>query len=63
MKIGGIYREHQLLFQEKPNPTLTEAAQLTRWTKILEGWKRAAADPHCTVLGDMNLGFFNLEQP
>ena len=63
MKLGGIYREHQLLFQDKPNPTLTDAAQLARWSLILEGWKKAATDPHCTVLGDMNLDYLTWQNP
>ena len=45
MKIGGIYREHRLLFQPDPNPTKTDASQLTRWNTILDGWKAAAQDP------------------
>ena len=63
MKIGSIYREHQLLFKNKPNPTLTEAAQLERWSKILDGWKRAAQSPHCTVLGDLNLDYLTWNNP
>ena len=63
MKIGGIYREHRLLFQADPNPTKTDGAQLTRWNTILARWKTAARDPLCTVIGDLNLDFLNWQDP
>ena len=59
MTIGGVYREHQHLFCPKPNPSLTDAAQLERWMLILNSWKIAALDPLCTVIGDINLNFLN----
>ena len=40
MKVGGIYREHQMLLKSKPNPTKTDAAQLARWNLFLSGWKK-----------------------
>ena len=63
MKIGGIYREHRLLFEPEPNLTKTDRAQLNRWNTILEGWKTAAQDPLCTVIGDLNLDFLTWQDP
>ena len=37
MKVGGIYRQHQMLLKQKPNPTKTDCAQLDRWNKFLMG--------------------------
>ena len=63
MTIGGVYREHQHLFCPKPNPSLTDTAQLERWMIILRSWKLAAADPLCTVIGDTNLNFLKWTSP
>ena len=63
MMIGGIYREHRLLFKPKPNLTKTDRAQLDRWNGILEGWKLAARNPMCTVIGDINLDFLTWQTP
>ena len=63
MKIGGIYREHQLLFQPKPNPTKVDAAQLDRWNLILNSWILASNNSMCTVIGDMNLDFLTWNNP
>ena len=63
MRIGGIYREHRLLFKPEPNPTKSDRAQLIRWNLILDGWKKAAQDPLCTVMGDLNLDFLTWQDP
>ena len=47
LKIGGVYREHRLLFKPKPNMTKTDAAQFDRWNTFLRGWKAAAKKKKC----------------
>ena len=62
--IGGVYREHQLLFKEKPNPTKADPAQLERWNNVIKGWKAAAAKGRmCTLIGDTNLDYLRWETP
>ena len=63
MKIGGVYREHQMLLKPKPNPTLTEEAQLERWQFFLQGWQRAADQNMCVLIGDTNLNFNKWQNP
>ena len=63
MKIGGVYREHQLLMHPKPNPTLHDDAQLRRWNIIIRSWKLAAKKSMCTVIGDMNLDYLRWGAP
>ena len=63
MTVGGVYREHQLLYQPRPNPTLPEEAQIDRWLLLLESWKLAGRKSMCTVLGDMNLDYLRWENP
>ena len=63
MKIGGIYREHQLMLKPKPNPSKTEAAQLARWNIFINCWKRAAKDKTCIVIGDTNLDYLTWDNP
>ena len=62
-KIGGVYREHQLLLKNKPNPTLAEGAQLSRWRKILAGWKLAARNSPCVLIGDTNIDYLRWQSP
>ena len=59
----GHLQEHRLLFKPEPNLTKTDRAQFLRWNNILEGWKTAAQDPLCTVIGDLNLDFLNWSDP
>ena len=42
IKVGGVYREHQMLLKAKPNPTKSDEAQLYRWNMFLKGWKKAS---------------------
>ena len=63
LKLGGVYREHQHLLKPKPNPSLTEQAQLNRWNLILHGWKRAASSKNCMFIGDTNLDFVRWHNP
>ena len=53
--IGGIYREHQYMFQGKPNPSKTERAQCERWHKFVEKWKLAGEGAASFLIGDTNL--------
>ena len=63
MMIGGVYREHQMLLKQKPNPTLLLAAQLECWNLFLKGWKRAARRNMCVLIGDTNLDFARWQNP
>ena len=63
MIIGGVYREHRLLCQPKPNLTVDDAAQLRRWNYFLELWKKAARTNMCVLVGDTNLDFLRWENP
>ena len=61
--VGGVYREHRLLLQPKPNITATEAAQNQRWSLIISSWRRAAAGTTCVLIGDTNLDYLRWETP
>ena len=63
MKVGGVYREHQLLLQSKPNPTLTDEAQQDWWNSVIDIWKLAARDSMCTLIGDTNLDHLRWDTP
>ena len=63
MKVGGVYREHQMLLKGKPNPTKTEEAQIDRWNKFLHGWKLASKDKMCILTGDTNLDYMRWQNP
>ena len=57
MVVAGIYREHQFLNKEKPNPSGTDQEQLRRWNIFLDKWRKAARGQDVTVTGDTNLDF------
>ena len=61
--IGGAYREHQLLLQPQPNNTGTPRLQQRRWGKIIDGWKLAAKNVRCIMIGDLNLDYMKWQQP
>ena len=63
MIIGGIYREHRLLLKGRNNDSKTEAAQLERWNHFLEGWKLAAQNKMCLLIGDTNLDYSRWNNP
>ena len=60
---GGIYREQHLLLQGTPNLSDGPNEQLDRWNRTLRGWRKAARNQRCTVLGDFNLDFFKWGDP
>ena len=61
--VGGVYREHRLLLQPKPNTTKTDTAQNQRWNLIISSWKRAAEGNVCTLIGDTNLDYLRWSTP
>ena len=63
MKVGGIYREHRLMLQPKPNVTKTDQAQLERWNIFLQSWKKAAKTKMCLLIGDTNLDYKKWQCP
>ena len=52
-----------MLLKQKPNPTKTDAAQLERWNLFLIGWKKAARNKFCILIGDVNLDFCRWHNP
>ena len=57
LKIGGIYREHQILDQGETDASGLERqrAQEKRWNKVLNNWKAAGNQSTCIAIGDFNL--------
>ena len=41
LNIGGVYRDHRLLLQDQPNRTGDPQKWRWRWSRIVEGWKKA----------------------
>ena len=37
MKVGGVYREHQMLLKTKPNPTLEGGGSIIQMEYVTEG--------------------------
>ena len=59
----GIYREQHLLQQGTPNLTDAPNLQFDRWNRTLRGWRKAARNHRCTVLGDFNLDYLKWRDP
>ena len=63
MNIGGVYRDHKLLMQTQPNMTGDLQLQRLRWKKVIWGWKKAAKDSSCLLIGDTNLDYCKWDTP
>ena len=52
LRIGGLYREQQLIRQGPANTSGAPNLQLARWNLQLDGWKAAASgNSNCLILG------------
>ena len=63
LHIGGIYRDHRLLLQEQPNLTGDPLLQRQRWSRIINGWKKAEKNANVVVIGDSNLDYLRWGNP
>ena len=63
MRIGGVYRENQMLFKGTPNPNKEDSAQLGRLNQIMDYWKLAARDPLYILIGDLNIDYLKSHSP
>ena len=62
INLGGIYREHRLLFQPD-DISASDQAQISRWDIITNNWTKAGNRTQCFLLGDLNLDYMRWTDP
>ena len=55
--IGGLYRKHHLLLQPLPKTSDDKQLQINRWKKSIKGWRKAARNAKCILIGDLYLDY------
>ena len=53
--IGGIYRQHNILYQNSEEQHDSIQAQERRWNIFINQWETLSNRGHVTVIGDINL--------
>ena len=61
--IGAIYREHQLLCQDRDIDTESESKQTARLKQILRQWESATEGCEAVIIGDINLDQMKWNNP
>ena len=63
MIIGGIYRHHNIIYQDIPNTHDSIQSQERRWRLFIQQWETASSRGCVMVIGDVNLDIKKWDQP